>query len=233
MPLADDKQPVGINTYRETSLHRSLKLWAAGQDGQLEVNIDGHVIDVIRGDRLIEVQTRSLGALKRKLGRLLPSYPVEIVYPIAERRWLVTLERDGRQRTRRRSPKRGHLTHVFNELVYIQHLLPEPNLCITVVLTEEEEIRVDDGKGSWRRHGLSIQDRRLLSIHASHRFASPQDWLTLLPVHGPEPFTTRDIATKLGQPLRTAQKMAYCLRALGLIAVVGKQSRSTLYQRNE
>jgi hypothetical protein len=53
--------------------------------------------------------------------------------------------------------------------------------------------------------------------------------LALIPATLPEPFTTTDLAEAISQPLWLAQKMAYCLREMGSITVVGKRGRGTLY----
>ena len=55
----------------------------------------------------------------------------------------------------------------------------------------------------------------------------------LLPPDLPDTFTTADIAAGLAIPRWLAQKMAYCLREMGALEVVGKQSRSRLYKRRD
>ena len=55
--------------------------------------------------------------------------------------------------------------------------------------------------------------------------------LALVPTTLPAPFTTTDLAAETGQPLWLAQKMAYCLRAMGAITVAGKRGRGILYVR--
>jgi hypothetical protein len=69
---------------------------------------------------------------------------------------------------RRKSPRRGKLEDLFLELVRIPHLINHPNLTLEVLLIREEEIRHADGKGSWRRRGVSIIDHRLLEIIDNH-----------------------------------------------------------------
>ena len=58
----DALQPVqnGINTYNEKSLHADLKQWYAQPADQLEVPVDGYVIDLVRGDLLVESQPELL-----------------------------------------------------------------------------------------------------------------------------------------------------------------------------
>jgi len=47
------------------------------------------------------------------------------------------------------------------------------------------------------------------------------------------PFSTRELAEGIEQPRWLAQKMAYCLRHMGAIEVVGKKGNSLLYSVSE
>ena len=64
----------GIGTLQENSLHAALKTWYAQPGDQLECKVDGYVIDLVRGDLLVEVQTANFSAIKRKLLKLLEIY---------------------------------------------------------------------------------------------------------------------------------------------------------------
>ncbi len=219
----------GIGTHRETSLHADLKAWCAEDGDQIEAVVDGYIIDVVRGDLLIEVQTRGFAALTAKLTALLESHPVRLVHPIARERWIVRVSADGEILGRRKSPKRGRVEQVFAELVRFPSLIHHPRFALDVLLTREEEVRCDDGRGSWRRKGWSIVDRRLLGVDERIRLEDVGDLRALLPSGLPQPFTTLDLAEGLGVPRRLAQQMAYCLREMGAIEAVGRRGRSLLY----
>ena len=60
----------GIGTLRERPLHASLKRWYAEPGDRTEVAVDGYVIDLVRGDLLIEVQTRGLSSARHKVAAL-------------------------------------------------------------------------------------------------------------------------------------------------------------------
>lgn len=220
----------GIGTLAERSLHAALKDWYARPDDRREVKVDGYVIDLVRGDLLIEIQTRSFAALRRKLARLTESHPVRLVHPIARERWIVKLGPDGVTLVeRRKSPRRGCLEHIFTELVSIPHLCSRDTFSLEVLLTREEEIRWNDGQGSWRRKGWSIRDRRLLEVVQQVTLATPDDFRALLPPGLPQPFSNRELAGALGQPLYVAQKMTYCLQRMGALEFVGKQGLAHLF----
>lgn len=223
----------GINTFREHSLHHALKLWYAQPGDRQEVTIDGYVIDLVRDDLLIEIQTGNFSSIKEKLTRLLESHQIRLVYPTAVARWLVRFDASGRKEIekRKKSPRKGHTTHIFKELVYIPHLMTHPNLSIEVLNIHDEEIQRDDGKGSWRRKKRSIADRHLLEVVHSEMFNTPQDLLRLLPTDLDDPFTTATLAKAIKQRRRVAQQMAYCLKHMGVIQEVGKQKQAILYSR--
>jgi hypothetical protein len=225
-----------IGTLNEKPLHAALKAWYALPGDRLEVSVDGFIADIVRDDLLIEIQTRHLAAMKRKLHRLVDDHPLRLVYPIAAETWIVRLDDDGAILGRRRSPRRGAVEHVFAELVSFPGLLAHPNFTLEVLLIREEELRRRDASGqrrNWRRKGWVTQERRLLEVLSSHVLASPADAAALLPAALPQPFTTRDLAAASGQPMWLCQKMAYCLREMGVLVIAGKRGRSTLFEYSD
>ena len=223
-----------IGTYQEKSLHAALKAWYAAPGDRAEQPVDGYVVDLARGNALIEIQTRNFGALKRKLAALLKNHTVRLAHPIPARKWIVRLEQDGSTpRSRRRSPKRGTVLDLFDELVSIPHLVGHPRFSLDVLLVEVEEIRRHDGRGSWRRHGWSIDDQILLRVFSQHRFHGLADFVALLPATLPETFTSSQIATRCGVRHSQGQKIAYCLRRMGAIEVTGKQGNAYRYKRSD
>jgi len=226
----DDTTARAIGLLRETSLHAQLKRWYAQQGDSFEVSVDGYQVDIERAGLLIEVQTGGFAHIRAKLEALLLSHPLRLVHPVAVERWLVkTPEEPGQPASRRRSPKRGSPLHLFDELVSFPRLALHPRFSIELLLTQEEEVRRNDGLGSWRRHGWSICDRRLLAVVGSRLLRAPEDYLALLPPGLPEPFTTVDLAATAGLPLRLAQRTVYCLRQMGLLASAGSHGRLRLW----
>ncbi len=218
-----------IGTLNEKPLHAALKEYYALPGDQFEVPLEGFHIDLVRGGLLVEFQTGNFGAMKRKLAALLASHPVRLVYPIAAEKWIVKVDGEGKTLSRRKSPKRGCVDDVFNELVYLPALLASDHFSLEVLMIQEEEARRHD-KRKWRRAGWATAERRLIDVVDRWIFDRPADLADLLPSNLPEEFTTADIATGLGKPISLAQKMAYCLRHSGALAATGKRGRSTLYR---
>jgi len=221
-----------IGLLNEKPLHASLKQWYAQPGDQFEVAVDGFVIDIVRDDLLVEIQTRSVASIKSKLKELANSHLVRLVYPIAQDKWIVRLARgDGGRTTRRRSPKRGRLEDLFWELVSFPRLLANPNFSLELLLIQEEQVMRYEGKRRWRRRGWAIEERRLLEVVQRRLYEKPADWRTLLP-GDLETFTARDLAQAIDVREDLAQKMVYCLRNGSVIDLVGKQGRANLYRVN-
>lgn len=220
----------GIGTLRETHLHASLKQWLAEPGDEFEVPVGRFVVDIVREDTFIEIQTSGFSSMKAKLDALLDGHPIVIVHPIAHRKWILKGPHDGKPSSRRKSPRGGAVYDVFTELVSFPSLVDHPNLSIDVLMIDEEEIKRFDGNRSRRRRGWSVVERRLIDVTDQFRFRTPTDWLSLLPADLPAPFTTSDLAPAIGRPRRTAQQMAYCLREMGALEVTGKRGNALEYR---
>ena len=220
-----------IGTLREKPLHASLKRWYARPGDRVEVPVDGFVIDLVREDLLIEVQTRGFSSMKQKVTVLLGlGHRLRIVHPIPIDKWIVKIDADGAVLSRRRSPKHGKPTDIFAELVSFPDLLVHPHLEVEVLLTIEEEYRCHTPNRSRRRRGWTVVERRLIEVVDTLLLGHTEDLSVLLPDDLSETFTTADLAEKLGRPRRAAQQMAYCLRKVGAIVVVGKHRNAVEYR---
>lgn len=229
--MAGEPEQPHIGTLAEGSLHAALKERLARPGDRFEVPVDGFVIDIVRDDYLIEIQTTSLYQMKRKLRRLLREHPVHIYHPIPQEKWIVREKEDGEVVARRKSPKKGRVEDVFKELVRFGTLLREPNLTLTVLLTQEEEIWRDDGQGSWRRKYWSVVDRVLLDVVETVTLAGSDDLVARLPANLPDPFTNKELAKALKIRTRLAQQITYTLRQMDALSLCGKRGRANLHAR--
>ena len=251
--LTNSLEPPNIGLLNEKPLHAALKQWYAQPGDEIEVKVDGYFVDIVQkmhgvrepgarcgpdsgGDSqdilLVEIQTRNFSAIKRKLTDLVERYPLRLVYPIAQEKWIIKRPRgDGEPATRRKSPKRGRPVDIFRELVYISELMNVPNFSLEVLLVQEEEVRCYHPRKGWRRRGWITEERHLLAVLERHLFRGGNDLWRLIPDDLPEEFTTADLTHLMKIPKRTAGQMAYCLRKMNLIEQIGKRGRSYLYLR--
>lgn len=232
----NENPPLTIGLLQERSLHAALKKYYAQPGDAIEVPLEGFHIDIVRGDLLIEIQTRNFFAMKRKLEKLLEQHRLHLIHPIAQEKWLVRVAADGETVLgRRRSPKRGVFQDIFDELVHIPALLEHPNFSLEIVLIHEEEIRRVRGAREkparrtrfprdWDRH-----DHRLVKVVESRLISSVGDLRAFLPPDLPSEFTNRDLADAMGNNYRRAQAMTYVMRRSGVLAITGKRGNSILY----
>ena len=188
------------------------------------------MVDIVRDDLLIEIQTRNFASINSKLRELTRSYEVRLVYPVVQEKWIVRSTDDSGVAVRRKSPKRGRLEDLFWELVSIPQLLSNPNFSLEVLMIKAEEVRRYDNKRKrWRRKGWVIETRRLVDVLDRRLFGKSADWLTFVP-DGLQSFTTKDLAAVADTRRDLAQKIAYCLRQARMIELIGRQGRANLYR---
>lgn len=217
----------------ETSLHQQLKAVYAESEMQTEVRVGRYRVDAINNDELIEIQHGSLSAIRSKVSKLLRDHRVRVVKPLIARKLLVKCAGKGKHVIgRRRSPKKGRLSDVFDELIYFRDIFPHPNLSLEVPLVEVEEWRYPySGRRRRHRGGHAVEDQKLLAIVSVHVFSRPSDLVALVPQDIPAPFHTGQLAAAMDVPRWVAQRIAYCLRHMQAIQQVGKDRNSLLYER--
>jgi len=220
---------MSIGTKHESSLHRELKFQYAGQDGQTEAEVAGFVADGINAEgEYIEIQTGSFAPLKKKAlalkGRL------RVIHPVIITKYIEVFNKKGRLQYRRKSPRRGQPWDLFNVLVYAPELPQTPGLVIELALVDAAEKRVQDGKGSWRRRGVSIRDRQMLAVHERITLEKPSDYIRFVPFKKKEKFTSALLAQKAGISVDLARKTLYVLTKLGIVKKTGKQGNSFVYK---
>lgn len=226
----------GINLYAERSLHDQVKRLLARPGDRIEAAVAGRVVDLLRADGgVVEVQTRHLYALLPKVRALARAgIPVCVTHPIPE---LLRIQRKdpatGLVVSTRKSPKRGDIWSLFDELVRAPGLIALPGVSVEALIVRATELRVRDGTGSWRRKGDRTEDRFLDEIVAAFRWETREEWLSLIPRALPEPWSSETLGEVLGiAPLR-ARKVLYSFARAGLLREEGRAGRRKLYRRAE
>jgi len=221
---------MSIGTKHESSLHRELKFQYAGQDGQTEAEVAGFVADGINAEgEYIEVQTGSFGPLKKKAVAM---RRLKIIHPVIIAKYIEVYNKKGRLQYRRKSPRKGTPWDLFDVLVYAPDLALIPGLVIELALVDAAEQRVQDGKGSWRRRGVSIRDRRMLALHDRITLKKPSDYTRFIPFKKNEKFTSALLAQKAGISVNLARKTLYVLKKLKIVKNTEKQGNSLVYKLN-
>ncbi|MDH3718132.1 MAG: hypothetical protein OES79_08420 [Planctomycetota bacterium] len=217
----------------ETSLHRQLKSLYADDPQQVEVAWGNYRIDAIASDWLIEIQHGPLAAIRDKVRDLVRDHRVLVVKPIVANKQLIKRKKkDGAVVSRRRSPKRGTLLDLFDELIYFTQVFPHPNLAVEAVLVDVEEWRYPGhGRRRYRRaNDFQVEDQKLVDVRQKCRIAEAADLWNLLPRCKLKcPFHTGDLARGLKTERGIAQRIAYVMRKTDALRQVGKRGNALLY----
>jgi hypothetical protein len=127
-----------IHTMNEFSLHSEIKKVYSLPGDKFEVKLGNYIVDILRDNLVIEVQTKNFSALRKKLQVLTESHHVRLVYPLPEKKWITHVTKDHVVLNSRKSPRKGRLTDLFGELVMIPHLIGVENFSLEVLFIEEE-----------------------------------------------------------------------------------------------
>jgi len=224
-----------IGTEKESSLHRTLKFRYVGSGGTTEAPAGGFVADGInKKGEFIEVQTGSFAPLKAKVQEFTCRGKVRIIHPVAISKYIEVFNPEADKPSllyRRKSPHKGSAYNLFDALLYAPMLPLLPGLSIEIALVSIVEKRLNDGKGSWRRKGISILDRELETWHNCIRLEKKADYLRFVPFKKKEIFTSSQLAELAGIDVALARKTLYVLSKINIVKKTGKKGKSWLYKK--
>ena len=239
-----------INTYNESSLHRTLKnLYSDQQPSRQEVELDGHIYDILTSSgKVIEIQTQNISRLTEKIKDALEKgHECKIVHPIVIQKEILLLDKYGIEISRRKSPKKNSIYDVFRELTGIYPLLSDKKLSIEILFIKMIEIRTqtetpvqsENKKRRFKKNWIK-KDKILKEILDSKIFSSAKSYAELLPKKLPAEFTVKDIEKLLKEnenlPKSAAQNasvMVWVLSRMKIILYTGKKGRMKIYRLAE
>ena len=229
-----NRERQGIGTLSEKTVHAVLKNYYAPDTDMHEIPIENFVADIFTGAEIIEIQSRSFNAMRRKLETFLPLYPVTVVYPIPNIKWLSWIdEESGETSPKRKSPKKGNPYQAFAELYKIRPFLKNPNLKFRLDLIDMEEYRLLNGWSKDKKKGSERYDRIPIKFDTEIVIDRREDYMQFIPYELEEPFTNKDFAKCAKIPARLSGVVLLIMTDLGIVERVGKQGNSYLYHVNE
>lgn len=229
-----NRERQGIGTLSEKTVHAVLKNYYAPDTDMHEIPIANFVADIYTGSEIIEIQTRSFNNMRRKLTAFLPEYPVTIVYPIPHVKWLSWIDEEtGETSPKRKSPKKGNPYQAFIELYKIRPFLKDKNLRFRFDLIDMEEYRLLNGWSKDKKKGSDRFDRIPTEFVEEVCVDCREDYMQFIPYNIPEHFTAKEFAKCAKIPVRLAQTVLLIMTDLEIVARIGKDGRSYLYQINE
>ena len=220
-----------IGTEHESSLHRALK-YRYAEPGTAETAREGFVCDAVGpGGEAVEIQTGNFTALKAKIPALTRAGAVRLIYPVIIVKTLELYDTGGNLLSRKKSPRRGTAWDIFGELIYAPALVGRRRLTVEIALVDAVERRRDDGKGSWRRKGVSIEDRILETWRGQIVLKKKADWKRFVPLSGE--LTVKTLAAAVHIRPVLARKTLYVLEKASLVQKIRKEGRSWVYRAPE
>lgn len=225
-----ERERYGIGTLTEKTLHAILKDYYAPDKDMQEIPIDGYVADIYTGTEIIEIQTAQFNRMRNKLDCFLPNYPVTIVYPVPQIKYLYWIDEEtGECSKPRKSTVKGSVYRAFYELYKIKNHLSDPNLKLCFPLLEIEEYRLLNGWSHDRKKGSSRYDRIPRTLLGEIRFERIEDYVQLIPYDLKDPFTAKDFGKAIGEKKEIASNVLHILNHLQVVERCGKAGNSYLY----
>jgi len=225
--MTGSRRTIGMKN--ESSLHRSLK-YSYAEPGKTETTRAGYVCDAIGAENeAIEIQTGNFIGLKKKIPVLAKNGKVRLVYPVIVKKTLELYDTKGKLLSRRKSPKKGSAWDIFYELIYTPEFLKIRALTIEIIPVDAIERRINDGKGSWRRKGVSIKDRILENRREGIVLRKKSDWKRyFLPIKGECSVKTLALAANISPDI--SRRALYTLEKAGFLQKLHKEGRSWIYR---
>ncbi len=173
-----------FGTYMEGDLHRQLKAWISMPGDRMEVSYKPYIIDIVRDDLFIEVQTGSFHTCRKKFETLCQKAKLTVVYPLVLKTYIKYSDKKARL-----SPRRRSIFHIFNELSSIGNLLSMPGFSFEVLECSVIEHRERNNS----RKGYRITGRTLIEVLGKRRFVCPGDYFKLFSPSLPKQFTNGEL----------------------------------------
>lgn len=232
--LLKQHDPHGFGTLQEKTVHAVMKLYYEPNDDYHEVPIEGFIADIYTGERIIEIQNGNFNRLRPKLAAFLPLYPVTVVLPIPHNKWVIWMDEESRELSKKnKSPVIGNAYHAFPELYKIKQYLGHPNLSFAFPLIDMDEYRLLNGWSKNRKRGSSRYDRMPLALFDEVLIERVEDFMQFVPFELEEHFTVKEFAQAAGIHRDLASVTLPLLMHMGIVARVGKRGREYLYETVE
>ncbi|NLZ47128.1 MAG: hypothetical protein GX896_10605 [Clostridiales bacterium] len=225
----------GIGTLGEKTVHAVLKAYYEPDEDSQEIRIGSYVADIVGEDGIIEIQTRQLGKLKKKLECFLEFTDVTVIYPVPKIKYLTWLDTETGELTKsRKSPAQPDEYSVFRELYPLRKFIKNPRFHFVICFMEVEEIRNLNGWSQNKKRGSTRFDRIPKRIIEEMRFDSAEDYWRFLPIELNENFSSSQYAKMCNIPRDTARLVLNVLTEVGLVYRTGKLANNILFSvRND
>lgn len=223
----------GIGTLGEKTLHMVLKFALEPDPSKHESKVGNFYADIKNDNEIIEIQTRNFNTLRKKLTQFLEENFVTIVYPVVHKKYLIWIDKENGEITKRRkSPKTGSAYEIFPELYRIKQFLTHPGLRLKIVFINAAEYRNLDGWSEDRKRGSSRHERIPEDFVGTLDIKAADDYIKLIPENLPGNFTSKDFKTKSGLSQHNSRIALNVLKFVGAVEQTGKKGNQIVYKQS-
>ncbi|MBE6625919.1 MAG: hypothetical protein E7628_01880 [Ruminococcaceae bacterium] len=228
----DVHERFNIGTYKEKTLHLALKRYFEESDDYHEVPTNGFIADVRRDNEITEIETLGFSGLVPKLSAYLPEYKVNLVHPLAAKKYVSWIDPGTREISQRRiSPKKETVYDGLYELVRILPHIKNENLNVVFLLLEMDEYKLLDGWSRDKKRGAHRFERIPTDVFELIEINSDEDYIKYIPDSCVRDFTVKDFARGAKIDTGVARAVVKVMEARGVIEKIGKSGRSFIYSR--
>lgn len=230
--VSESHERYNIGTYQEKKLHLILKRYFEPDPAYHEIRCAGFIADILRDGHITEIESNSLTGLHGKLDAYLPEYTVDLVYPLAENRYVTWIDPEtGSMTKKRRSPKKATVYDAIAECIRLRDYLNSPGLRILAVFLDVEEYRMLDGWSRDRKRGSHRYERIPLEMNRIVVLADKASFAVWIPEDCPDPCTVRVFAKTAHLSCDRARTVLHVFEAAGVVEMCGKRGRELLFRR--
>lgn len=234
--LSERRDGENIGTYKEKRLHQILKKFIEEDETMHERAIGPYVADVLRENRVFEIQTGSFYPMKEKIKYYLEEtdYSINIIRPLPYIKWCIWIDPDsGEIKSRRKSSKKTLPKDVMRDWLFLCDFLGNERLKITFLLLEEEEYRFLCGWSADKKRDSRRYQRMPLGLIDEKVYGRAEDYLEFLPEALGNNFTASEYMKASGIRTYGGYAALKILCRLGFIEKTSeKRGQSFLYKRN-
>ncbi len=221
----------GIGTLNEKTLHMVLKNYIEPDRTRQEVKLGDFVADIFTGDSVIEIQTRNFYGMKKKLSFFLDNYPVTVVYPIPNEKYINWIDpKTGEVTERRRSPKKPHPQEIAHELIHILPFVGRQGLTFRLMFIDVEDYKIKNGWDKTGKKGSERYERIPRHLAGEKYISCIDDYRYFIPEGLGDTYTAGEFKKAAKVSDTCARRMIYILVKLGIVVREGKRGRAYIYR---
>ncbi|MBQ8293070.1 MAG: hypothetical protein IJX78_04580 [Bacilli bacterium] len=225
--IKDNEIKMSIGTKQERTLHQYLKYYFCDNPDYHEQKCGSYIVDILKNEQIIEIQTSSFNAMRKKLESLLPNYPITIVYPIIVEKKIHNYDENGQFVSSKKSPKKEHPLKIGKELYKLNHILNNKNLNFICTILKIDEHRIPylnryKQKRMTRINQIPYELVENINLKEGNTLAS------LIPFD--KEFTALEFKKKLKLSPRETSSTLIALRTLNVIKVTRQDGKKYIYE---